>query len=74
MSNRQLRLSDPNQIKTRIKSFLDKNISIVRQDNMVFYGLLKNVTDQEITLTTMRLKNITIALDHISELYIDTKA
>jgi len=74
VSNRQLRLSDPDQIKTRIKSFLDKNISIVRQDNMVFYGLLKNVTDLEITLTTMRLKSITISLDHISELYIDTKA
>jgi hypothetical protein len=74
VSNRQLRLSDTEQIKTRIKTFLDKKVSIVRQDNMVFYGLLKKVTEQEITLSTMRLKNITIALDHISELYIDTQA
>jgi hypothetical protein len=74
VSNRQLRLSDSQQIKSRIESFLDKNISIVRQDNMVFYGLLKKVTPREITLATMRLKDITIDLDHISELYIDTQA
>jgi hypothetical protein len=55
-------------------SFLDKKISIVRQDNMVFYGQLKKVNANEIILATMRLKNITIALDHISELYIDTQA
>jgi hypothetical protein len=41
---------------------------------MVFYGQLKKVNANEITLTTMRLKDITIALDHISELYIDTQA
>jgi hypothetical protein len=41
---------------------------------MVFYGLLKKVNDQEIILQNMRLSNISIPFEQISELYIDTKA
>jgi hypothetical protein len=41
---------------------------------MVFYGLLKKVNDREIILQNMRLNNLSISFDQISELYIDTKA
>ena len=53
---------------------MDKKINVVQKDNMVFYGSLKKVNAHDIILSTMRLKDITIALDQISELYIDTQA
>ena len=73
MSKRQIRLNDKDQIRIRIASFIGQEINIVLQDNMVFLGILKAVSESEITITNMRRKNMILNLDKISELYIDTQ-
>jgi ferredoxin-fold anticodon binding domain-containing protein len=72
VSNRQIRLNDQGLIRISLKTLLGKTINIVRQDNMVFNGVLKKVLENEIVLSNMRRKNMTFAFDTISELYIDS--
>jgi len=73
MGTRQLRLSDPDQIKSRIRNCLGKKISIVLADNVVVFGVLKDVSSTEILLLNMRLKKISYPLTKIAEVYLDTK-
>lgn len=73
MGTKQLRLSDPEQIKSRIRNFLGKKINIVLLDNTVMFGELKEVNSSEILLLNMRLKKISYPLIKISEVYLDTK-
>jgi hypothetical protein len=72
MSTKQLRLSDPDHIKKRIKSFLGKKINIVMADNTAMFGILKEVTETEILLVNMRLKRRSYPLNTIVEVYLDT--
>lgn len=72
MGTKQLRLSDPQLIKSRIGSFLGKKINIVLSDNTVMFGELKAANDSEILLLNMRLKKIAYPLKDIVEIYLDT--
>jgi len=71
VGTKQIRLSDPNQIKIRIKEFLGKKINIVLYDGNVFPGELSKLSENEITITNMRLKKMSVELNKISELYFD---
>jgi len=73
MGTRQLRLSDPAQIKSRISNFLGKKINIVMVDNTVMFGVLKEVKNSEIILLNMRLKKTSYPFTEIAEVYLDTK-
>ena len=72
MGTKQLRLSDPQLIRSRIGSFLGKKINIVLFDNTVMFGELKQANDSEILLLNMRLKKIAYPLKDIAEIYLDT--
>jgi hypothetical protein len=72
MSTRQLRLNTLEQIKTRLKEFSGKKINIVRCDRTVLFGVLKNISDTELTFVNMRLEPFTLSLGDISEVYLDS--
>lgn len=72
MGTRQTRISDPAQIRERIRAFAGKKINIVLTDNTAMVGVLVQVRENEITLQNMRLKNITYSLNTIAEIYFDT--
>jgi hypothetical protein len=72
MSTKQLRLSDAEQIRTRLKSFLGKRLNIVMLDSTTLFGILNEVTDAEFTLANMRLKKMRHQISNISEIYFDT--
>lgn len=72
MGTKQLRVSDPGQIKKSIRNFLGKKINIVFTDSTVVFGVLKEVTDTELVITNMRLKNTRFEINTIAEFYIDT--
>ncbi len=72
MSTKQLRLSDPAEIKSRIGSFLGKKINIVLSDNTAMVGELKEVNDSGIVLINMRLKKAMHPFNTITEVYLDT--
>ena len=74
MYKRQLRISDPFQIRTRLAELLSKKINIVLNDNRVIFGKLVQVDSNSIILNNMRLKKIEIPIDMIYELYLDTDA
>lgn len=74
MGTKQVRLSDPSQIKKRINEFKGKQINIVLSDNTVMVGELMQVLEAEIILKNMRLKNSSYPLSKISEVYLDLKA
>ncbi len=56
MGTRQLRLSDSDEIRSRIRNFLGKKINVVLSDNTVMFGILKEVSQTEILLVNMRMK------------------
>ena len=72
MSTKQLRISDPEQIRSRLKNFLGKKINIVMHDSTVLFGILKEVNATEITLVNMRLRKGVCSISDIAEIYLDT--
>lgn len=74
MGTKQLRISDPEQIKSKAGNFLGKKINIVLLDNTVVFGKLKEVNSNEILLLNMRMKKVKCPFSSISELYIDSLA
>ena len=72
MRTRQLRISDPEQIKSKAPTFLGKKINIVLLDNTAVFGKLTEVSSQDIHLMNMRMKNVKYPFSSIAELYIDS--
>lgn len=72
MATRQLRLSDPAQIRKRIGEFLGKKVNIVLTDNTVMFGELIAVETTGIILRNMRQKKMHYPFNTIHELYQDT--
>ena len=68
---KQLRLSDPTEIRKRVGEFLHKKINIVLQDKTVMFGELKEVNEGGILLKNMRLKTIAYPFNQIAEIYLD---
>jgi len=74
MGTKQLRINDPEQIRSRVSIFIGKKINIVLQDNTVVFGELKRVNSTEIQLRNMRLKVVKYPFSEIAEIYIDSNA
>ena len=72
MATRQLRISDPEQIKQQIGRFAGKKINIVLRDGTVMLGVLKRANDQEIELLNMAQRVVRYPLSTITELYFDS--
>ena len=70
-STKQLRVTDPQQIKKRIGEFLGKKINVVLTDNRVIIGELKEVNPSGIVLMNMRLKKMEYSFDQLTEVYFD---
>ena len=73
MSTKQLRISDPEQIKSKAGTFLGKKINIVLLDNTVVFGKLTEVSSKEVQLMNMRMRKVKYPYSSIAELYIDSK-
>ena len=71
---KQLRISDPEQIKSKAASFLGKKINIVLMDNTAVFGQLQEVNSNEILLMNMRMKKVKYPFASIAELYFDSIA
>jgi len=74
MGTKQLRINDPEQIRSSVNIFIGKKINIVLQDNTVVFGELKSVNGTEIQLRNMRLKEVKYPFSEIAEIYIDSNA
>lgn len=72
VSTKQLRISDPEQIKSKASSFLGKKINIVLLDNTAVFGKLAEVSSNEIVMVNMRMKKVKYPFSSIAELYIDS--
>jgi hypothetical protein len=67
----QLRLTDQDQIRKRVKEFLGKKINIVLKDNRVMAGEVTDVLDTGVTVKNMRLKKSHLPFHEITEIYFD---
>jgi acetyl-CoA carboxylase carboxyltransferase component len=74
VGTKQLRISDPEQIKIKAGTFLGKKINIVLLDNTVVFGKLKEVSSDDILLLNMRMKKVKYPFSSIAELYVDSLA
>ncbi|HEY3404652.1 MAG TPA: hypothetical protein VGK59_14780 [Ohtaekwangia sp.] len=72
MGTRQLRISDPDQIRKRVQEFLGKSINIVLTNGMIMTGKLDAIKNSEIILQNMRLQKMPYSFDSIAELYVDS--
>jgi len=73
VGTKQIRISKPDQIRSRIGEFQGKKINIVLHDGNVFLGTLVNISDTEIRITNMREKKVSFILTKVNEIYFDTK-
>ena len=74
MGTKQLRINDPEQIRSRVGIFLGKKINIVLQDNTAVFGELTGVNSTEIQLRNMRSREVKYSFSEIAEIYIDSNA
>jgi len=74
LKTKQLRISDPEQIKSKAPTFLGKKINIVLMDNTAVFGTLTEAGAEEILLVNMRMKKVKYPYRSIAELYIDSKS
>ena len=74
MATRQLRISDPQQIKRQIGQYVGKRINIVLRDGTALLGVLKTTNDQGIEIQNMALRSQRHAFSTITEVYIDSLA
>jgi len=72
VSTKQLRISDPEQIRSKASSFLGKKINIVLTDNTAVFGKLTEVSGNEILLVNMIMKKVKYPFSSISEFYVDS--
>jgi hypothetical protein len=68
---RQIRLSDPSEIRSKITGFIGKKISTVLNDRTVIIAQLDAVNANGIDLINMRLKKMRYSFDQIAEIYCD---
>ena len=73
MVTRQIRLNTLEQIQKRLKEFIGKKINIVLCNRTVLFGELKSIDNTELTFVNMRLEPFTLALNDVSEVYVDYK-
>ena len=69
---RQLRVSEPTQIRRKLAESTGKMTHIVLRDSRVIVGKILHSTTEEITLMNMRQTNMKINVNDISEIYFDT--
>ena len=72
MGTRQLRISDPDQIRKRVQELTGKSIQVVLTNGMIMSGTLTAARDSEIILQNMRLKHIPYNYNSIAEVYFDS--
>jgi hypothetical protein len=72
MATRQLRISDPVQIKQQIGRFAGKKINVVLSDGTAMFGVLKRSNDHEIELMNMAQRTMRYPLSSITEFYFDS--
>jgi ribosome maturation factor RimP len=73
MSTRQQRLQDKSKIAEKLAASAGKKIQIVFNDQTVLLGSVVKLDDQMLVAVNMRLKEVTIPLEQISEVYLDSK-
>lgn len=71
VSKKQIRISEPQEIKNRMPEFLNKNVSLVLKDNTVIFGTLREAKNGKVALSNMRGRKMTFLMDDISEIYTD---
>ena len=72
MGTKQVRISDPDQIRKRIQEFVGKPINLVLTNGMIMTGKLTATRQTEVILQNMRLKNISYSFNSIAEIYFDS--
>ena len=71
VSKKQVRISEPQEIKNRMPEFLNKNVNLVLKGKTVIYGTLREVSNGTVILSNMRGRKMTFQMDDISEIYTD---
>ena len=74
MSKRQIRISDPEKIKTRLPEFLHKDVNLILVNNSVVTGRLVEVTSDTCFIKNMRLKKEKHPIKNIADLFTDIDA
>jgi hypothetical protein len=74
VSKKQVRISNPEEIRRRLPEFLQRKISLVLSDSTVIFGTLLNVKKDSVAIANMRLREITLPIARISELFMDLDA
>ena len=72
MGTKQVRISDPDQIRKRIQEFVGKTINIVLTNGMIMTGKLTTTRQTEVVLQNMRHKNTPYSFSSIAEIYFDS--
>ncbi len=71
MSKRQLRISDPEQLKRRAFTFVNRKVSFILKDNTVLFGKLKMVDNENLYLLNMSLSTVKVPMESVVDFFTD---
>jgi hypothetical protein len=74
MRNQQIRLQTPEQIQHGLDGLKGKKINIVTRKNEVYFGTYVSHTEHLLTIQNLRLKKISVAMESVYEITVDTFA
>jgi len=74
MSTRQLRISDPDQIRQKIAQCVGRKLNIVFQDGTATVGVIKSVDGGLIDIMNMAQRRQRFPLSSVTEIYLDSLA
>jgi hypothetical protein len=73
MSTRQHRLNSIEQISRKFSEIKGKKVNIILNDRTVIFGKMQAIEGEIAKVLNMRLKEVRIPLNMITEIYYDTK-
>lgn len=71
---KQIRIADIDQIKLRYSGFVNRNVTVVLNDNTTIFGELNGLEDNKLLITNTRQKKIKLPLGDVNELFTDIDA
>lgn len=72
MGTRQTRVSAPEDIRRESANYLNHKVNVVLKDNTVRFGKLCSIKNDVLVIENLRQRKTGIAIDQISELYLDS--
>ena len=71
MSKKQIRIWGADEVRKQLPALKNRSVNLVLRNNTVVFGILDEVRDDNVIVSNMRKKKMSVALNTIVEAYTD---